>query len=205
MSTSSNNSPGLTGRKVKAVLAGGLVLGIGAAVVLAAWNDSEFATSPFTTGTFELLGSVDGATFSIHDDQTPATLAFSTPVSEMSPGDVLAAPFVLHLSAATTQDGSLTVASAVGSGTAESELTYGLIAVASVAACTPTAVGTEIVAAGTALDAVGTPVTASLARSVDGVVPGADVFTCLQVTASPTLGQGTAAVGTWQFEAVSVP
>lgn len=32
-----------TGRKVRAILAGGLVLGVGAAVVLAAWNDSEFA------------------------------------------------------------------------------------------------------------------------------------------------------------------
>ncbi|WP_427996674.1 SipW-dependent-type signal peptide-containing protein, partial [Xanthomonas hortorum] len=34
-----------TRRKIYAVLAGGLVVGVGSALTLAAWNDSEFATS----------------------------------------------------------------------------------------------------------------------------------------------------------------
>jgi len=34
-------------RRLRAVLAGGLVLGVGAALTLAAWNDAEFATGSF--------------------------------------------------------------------------------------------------------------------------------------------------------------
>ena len=198
-------APAENGRKVKAVLAGGLVLGIGAAVVLAAWNDSEFGTGTFTSGHFDLLGSIDGTTFTDNPVGDPAALSFSAPFDDLAPDDVVAAPFVLHLSTTTTDDASLTVASAVGSGTAEAELTYGIVQVTSVAACTPTATGTVMVAAGTPLDAVGTPVPVPLTQSVDGVAPGADVFTCVQVTASPTLAQDTVAVGTWEFAAVSVP
>ncbi|MEJ7649283.1 MAG: SipW-dependent-type signal peptide-containing protein [Nakamurella sp.] len=41
-------------RKFRAVLAAGLVLGVGGAVTLAAWNDSEYATGTFTAGTFNM-------------------------------------------------------------------------------------------------------------------------------------------------------
>ena len=44
-------------RRVKAVLAGGMVLGIGAAITLAAWNDSEFATGTFSAGHFGIEGA----------------------------------------------------------------------------------------------------------------------------------------------------
>ena len=53
-------------RKVLAVLAGGLVLGVGTAVTLAAWNDSEFATGDFAAGTFVFQGSTDNETFEDH-------------------------------------------------------------------------------------------------------------------------------------------
>src|SRR5690606_31735774 len=51
-------------RMIRALLAGGLVLGVGTAVTLAAWNDSEFASGTFRAGTFDLEGSTDGTTFS---------------------------------------------------------------------------------------------------------------------------------------------
>ncbi|MFN3340157.1 MAG: SipW-dependent-type signal peptide-containing protein, partial [Dietzia sp.] len=38
-------------RKRKALLAGGVVLGLGAAVTLAAWSDDVFANGIFNTGT----------------------------------------------------------------------------------------------------------------------------------------------------------
>ncbi|SFH86076.1 hypothetical protein E3O11_09355 [Cryobacterium levicorallinum] len=44
-------------RRIRAVLAGGLVLGLGAAVTLAAWNDSEFARGSFAASGFNLVGS----------------------------------------------------------------------------------------------------------------------------------------------------
>ena len=46
-------------RKVAALLAGGLVVGVGTAATLAAWNDSEFATSCYSAGNFNFKGHYD--------------------------------------------------------------------------------------------------------------------------------------------------
>ncbi|MFC5929226.1 hypothetical protein D6T64_01470 [Cryobacterium melibiosiphilum] len=196
---------GLRSRRARAILAGGLVLGVGAAITLAAWNDSEFATGTFSSGQFNLVGSVDGLTFDENPVGAPAAVTFTAGFDDLAPSETVAAPFVVHLDATTTDDADLTVASAVGSGTAEAELTYGVVAVASVAACTPTATGTVLVSPGTALDAVEAAPLPSvpLTQSVDGIAAGADVFLCIQVSSSTTLAQDTDAVGLWEFEAIS--
>ncbi|HEY4556978.1 MAG TPA: SipW-dependent-type signal peptide-containing protein [Enteractinococcus sp.] len=49
--------------KIRAIVAGGLVLGFGAAGTIAAWNDSEEATGNFTAGQFGIEGSPDGTNF----------------------------------------------------------------------------------------------------------------------------------------------
>lgn len=197
---------GLRSRKVRAILAGGLVLGVGVAITLGAWNDSEFAQGTFGAGHFNLQGSTDGITFGDHASGSPASLAFSLGFATLSPNDTVAAPFVLHLDNLTTNDAVVSMASATSSGTAATELTYGIVQVASVAACTPTATGTEIVPPGTALNSVTGATTFSLTQSVNlGTDPGADAFLCIQVTASPTIVQDTAAVGTWEFLATSTP
>ena len=180
---------GTISKRVKAILAGGLVLGIGAAVTLAAWNDSEFATGNFAAGTFDMVGSTDGTTFANHTTSPGAPLAFSANFSNLSP--------------ATTSDATVSAFSAVGSGTAAANLTYGIIRVASVAACTPAATGTTVVPAGTAMSSVTGASTFPLVKSVDNVAAGANVFLCIQVTAGGSLAQGTTATGIWQFQAVS--
>jgi predicted ribosomally synthesized peptide with SipW-like signal peptide len=48
-------------RKARAVLAGGTVLGLGAAVTLASWNDSEFVEGLFGTGEFAIESNVYGS------------------------------------------------------------------------------------------------------------------------------------------------
>ena len=200
-----NTSRGLLSRRARAILAGGLVLGIGAAITLAAWNDSEFATGTFTSGQFNLVGSIDGVTFT-ENDVTPADVTFSTNFDNLSPDETVSAPFVVHLDAATTDNADLSVASAVGSGAAEAELTYGIVTVDAFVDCTPVAVGTAtLVAPGTALDAVDATVPLPSVPVTQGVgaAPGADVFLCVQVTSSATLVQNTTAVGTWEFEAIS--
>ena len=73
-----------TSRKIAAVLAGGLVLGIGAAATMAAWTDSQYATSTFTSGVFALESSVDGNNWKKHAASAPATISMDT--SAMSPG-----------------------------------------------------------------------------------------------------------------------
>ena len=62
-------------RKILAVLAGGLVLGVGVAVTLAAWNDSEFATGTFTAGSFNLEGSTTGDTDAAYSDHNVDLIA----------------------------------------------------------------------------------------------------------------------------------
>ena len=192
-----------TNKRVKAILAGGLVLGIGAAVTLAAWNDSEFASGNFAAGTFDMVGSTDGTTFANHTSAPGAPLAFSANFGNLSPNTTVAAPFVVHLTPATTSDATVSAFSAAGSGTAAANLTYGVVRVASVAACTPGATGTTVVPAGTAMSSVTGASTFPLVKSVDHVVAGANVFLCIQVTAGGSLAQGTSATGTWQFQAVS--
>lgn len=192
-------------RRVRALLAGGLVFGVGAAVTLAAWTDSEFATGTFSSGAFNLMGSTDGTNFQDNPSGSPASLVFTADFDNLAPDEVAAAPFALRLTPETTDDAQLTVTTAVGSGVAEPELSYGITLVASAAACTASAVGTTLIPADTPLDSVGVPVPATLLQSVDGIEPGAPIFACIQVTASPDLAQTTAAVGTWQFEAISAP
>lgn len=70
--------------KVRALLAGGLVLGVGASTTLAAWNDSESVTGTVTAGTFELQGSTDGSTYASQD--SPHAVTFS-PDAALLPGD----------------------------------------------------------------------------------------------------------------------
>lgn len=52
-----------TGRKIAAVLAGGLVLGIGAGTTMAAWTDSQQATATFRAGVFQLESKTTASGF----------------------------------------------------------------------------------------------------------------------------------------------
>jgi len=191
-------------RRISAILAGGLVLGVGAAITLAAWNDSEFATGTFTSGQFNMQGSTDGTTFADHASAGGAAAAtFSTGFTALSPGDTVAAPFVLRLDATTTNNASVVASSAATTGTATANLTYKIVTVANVAGCTPAAAGTAtVVPAGTAMTAVTGATPFALAKGTGGAA-GAPVVLCLQVTAGAGLGQNTTATATWGFTATS--
>ena len=52
--------------RLRAVLAGGLVLGIGTTATLAAWNDSEYATTTVTASRFGIVGNTNGGAFTEH-------------------------------------------------------------------------------------------------------------------------------------------
>lgn len=97
-------------RKVGAVLAGGLVLGVGAVLVMAAWNSSEFATGSFATGGFVLEGKTSAeADFKEHPDDKPANLDFILDTSNVSPGDKVTAGFAVRLTENTTFDGTAVI------------------------------------------------------------------------------------------------
>lgn len=181
--------------KVKAILAGGLVLGVGAMVTLAAWNDSEFAQGDFAAGTFNLQGSVDGEDFADHDNPAePAILNFIVPADNLAPGDIVTAPFALRLSEETTNDSVVTVSMADFTNNAAG-LTYTLVQTTTFGNCSAPD-GDVLVSAGTALDTV--PGTPTFLLGMED-----QVNLCFIVTADEDLTQGQTATAVWEFNAES--
>lgn len=169
--------------KIYALLAGGLVLGVGATVVLASWNDSEFATSNFTAGSFVFQGSPDGTTFTDHESEAGAanlTAAFAA--GFLAPGDDVYAPYSLQLDASSTN--AATLAETIDLGDLTGEVTATTRAV--------TSHGCDAAAF-----ADGTPVPTSIAK-------GETIHLCLQVTADADLTQGATGSILWQWAAESI-
>lgn len=150
---------------------------------------------------------MDGTDFFDHESQDEAaTLSFDlTGADNMSPNDVVAAPFVLRLDAGTSYDAEVALTSAaitpVDAVNAQ-HLTYGIVQVDNAAACTPEATGTEIATAGTQLGTVGTTTEFQLAAGTADA-PGAEVTLCFQVTAGPELIQGETTEASWEFVGTS--
>ncbi|GAA2941593.1 hypothetical protein GCM10010458_28320 [Microbacterium luteolum] len=198
-------------RKVLAVLAGGLVLGIGAAVTLAAWNDSEFATGTFTAGSFNLQGSVTSATAGYVDHNVDrgdaaATLAFSLPAATaLSPGDVVYAPLWVRLDGTTSNNATLVPDTiTAGTGGNEANLSYTIRAIAPDAVCDASAAGT-VIASGPTLSALTGATAVPLAKGAAIGTPGTAVQLCFAVTAAATITQGATGSATWEFTATSTP
>lgn len=193
-------------KKIYAVLAGGLVLGVGAAVTLAAWNDSEFATGTFTAGSFNLEGSTTSATlaFAEHPDAgSAAAIAFTTGFDNMAPDDVVYAPFWVRLDAATTSPATLTANAPTATGANIANLSYDVYSIDAAATCDTTATTTgDLVASGTALDAFTGGATVPLAIGA-GTDAGVAAQLCFVVTAGGTLVESGAATATWSFTAES--
>ncbi|HEV7741995.1 MAG TPA: SipW-dependent-type signal peptide-containing protein [Pseudolysinimonas sp.] len=193
---------------IRAILAGGLVLGVGAAVTLAAWNDSEFATGTFTAGTFDLEGSTDGTTFAQHASSgAAATLVFTVAGANLalSPTDKVATPFVVRLATGTTNNGNVVIQTPTSTGTV-SNLTYEVVRVATAGACTTSAVdstGTSLITAGTAITSVAGPNTFGLTKGATLLVPGTAQVLCFKFTAG-AIAQGQTGTVTWQLQATSL-
>lgn len=190
-------------RKVAAILAGGLVVGVGTAATLAAWNDSEYAASTFTAGSFNMQGSTDQTAFSNYATSTGAAgLAFSVPVANLSPGDVVYAPYALRLDAATTNGANVVVDTVTNTGIV-TNLTYGVMSTTA-KGCNASAFtgGTKVIGDGTALNSVGTPTGFTLAKPVASS-DGAPTYLCFKVTAGSGLAQGQTGTVTWKFTATS--
>ncbi|GGC72581.1 hypothetical protein IEU95_14910 [Hoyosella rhizosphaerae] len=86
-------------RKIRAILAGGVVLGVGAAVTLAAWNDSVFVQGDFAVGDFNIQGNVhDGTGWQEYDTAgTAGTMQFVIAPDNLAPGDTVYAPVSLRV------------------------------------------------------------------------------------------------------------
>jgi predicted ribosomally synthesized peptide with SipW-like signal peptide len=197
------------GRKVAAILAGGLVLGVGTMATLASWNDSEFAKATFKAGTFNLEGAVDSlqTNFSEHASAGAAgTLQFSAIYNNLQPGDTVYAPYALRLDKFTTYDGTVAVTSDSMTGSS-SGISYTLFTTAT-PGCSSSSVPTgTIVPANTALNSVGAATQINLSKSTNvGTAAGTAVYLCFKVSAATTgtvMTQGQTVAPTWNFTATS--
>ncbi len=186
-----------TRRKVMAVLAGGLVLGVGAAITLAAWNDSEFATGLFSSGDFGIEGSDDGTTFAEHPSGAPASLTFELDADLLSPGSTVYSLFSVKLISGSDYAASLGLTS-VGSGTIAPNVTYSIADIAGTT-CDATAFGT-----GTVVVPAATPATQASSLPIGTLATLAEQQNyCIAVTTGGSLAQGQSGSITWEFKGTS--
>lgn len=187
-------------RKILAVLAGGLVLGVGTAAVLAAWNDSEFATGTFASGEFNLEGSTTSATEGFTDHATSAgaaLLSYTADASNLVPGDTEYASFWVRLDADTTTDGTLTAAHLETTGLNAEHLAYTITAIGAAATCDATATGT-VLGEGSLANTDTMSGEIALLPGADAA-PGEAAHLCFEVTAGADLIQDESTTATWQF------
>lgn len=202
--------------RVRALLAGALVLGLGASVTLASWTDSNFATGSFGASTFQTESNVTkpydalGA-WSTNDQQPGANLVFEA--ASMSPGTVVYAPVAIRTKAASVAgELVLTAASVTSSGTGDANLgaalRYRVVRSVTCGASSFSGIPAFVVGSDGAKPLTeGQPagvVNSLQAASATG--PGEPTHFCFEVTlpagASNAL-QGQTATATWQFNATS--
>lgn len=118
------NRKRLRNRQIKAILAGGLVFGVGATATVAAWTDTETSKGEFTAGKFNIEVSVDGTNWTT----TNPSMTFSA--TAMYPGQKVYAPVFVRTTDGTTVGGKLTVApnGITGPNAFASALTYRAVA-----------------------------------------------------------------------------
>ncbi|WP_221585953.1 SipW-dependent-type signal peptide-containing protein [Microbacterium sp. G2-8] len=200
-----------TRRKILAVLAGGTVVGVGAAITLANWNDSEFATGTFAAGSFNIEGSLDnGGTdaYAEHDTAATAqqldTVEYVADTSSMVPGEIAYDSFFVRVDAPTTVSGTLAMNGITGTGdVAEYAYDVAAIGVGETCDATTIAAGT-VLGTGAGLDEnTAAAATADLVHDDDTAVAGVPVHLCFAVEASEELTQGATATATWEFQATS--
>lgn len=191
--------------KLRAVLAGALVLGVGSAVTIAAWTDSERASGTFTASVFGLEGSTDGSSFSSHGtNESPAELSFDVTPDALSPGTTVYALFSVRTTAESTDDGTLLLKAEDDNGSGLGQyLTYGVRTVSG------TTCDASAFSDGDAVIDEGQPITASAPESRTQSVQAAagdQVNYCFAITlpaGTSDDAQGTTTNASWQIAGTS--
>lgn len=188
--------------RVRAVLAGALVLGVGGTLTLAAWTDTEYATGQFAASTFGIVGSTNGTDFGDHPTGAPGTLVFASSPGAMSPGVTTYSKFVVKTTPATNVAGTVMLSGATVIGGLGTHLRYGVRVIPVASACNQTSfnAGTTVVATNSALT---DGATAVQTMAVAGGNPVAYCFGVTLPAGTPNAAQGQTATATWVFTATS--
>ncbi|MDN5905286.1 MAG: SipW-dependent-type signal peptide-containing protein [Micrococcaceae bacterium] len=200
MGTHGSTSPERTGgrrAKIRALLIGALVIGVGGATTLAAWTDGENATGTFGTSVFGIQGSTNGSAFAKHPSDAPASLDFAA--TGMTPGDKAFASFDVRTTAGTTIDGTVAVtdATVAGDSAITGNLSYRAAAVPAGTKCSSTVYTGAAQNIGTVF-----PLPAH-AVSAAGANPVRYCFEVTLAAKTPDTAQGKSGSATWVFSATS--
>ena len=202
-------------RRLRALLAGGLVLGVGFSVTLAAWTDTEKATGTFGASIFGVQSSTNGSTWADHPT-TPAALVFTA--GSYSPGVARHAALQLRtIPGSVAGTAGLSAAevtpndSPVGT-TLQSALRLRVVQYSGTAACSADRFTTSpsfVVGNSSTYAALTAPGTASvsLAAAPNAANPGAVTTLCFEVsmpTGTDNSFQGKTVTATWTVNASSV-
>ncbi|MFD6053649.1 SipW-dependent-type signal peptide-containing protein [Agromyces sp. NPDC060279] len=193
---------GVARRRLLAILASGLVLGVGATATLAAWNDAEVGTGGFSASVFvSEAKDTASSSYAQTSDAAPATLTFA--VAGLSPSATATAGLDVRTTAATTVDGQavLTAIAAGGAGTLTAQLDYKVAVLAGTGtACSDSTIYT---------DATFTDTTAAVPAGKSAAITkaaGNVVRFCFQVRMKPTAPstiQGQSGTLKWTVTATS--
>lgn len=195
--------------KVKAVLAGGLVLGVGAAVTLASWTDQAYVDATFGTSSFNIQVDTQGGGEAWVEADTEAAasdLVFSVGVEALVPGGTVYAPVSLQTDPSGSVAGTVTLEGArPGSGADQAlfdALTYTVTELEQGATCADGAVGGTPLVAGRLTDGSAPD---AIALAADG---GDRADLCFAVTLPPEASsntdlQGVTTSALWRFAATS--
>jgi predicted ribosomally synthesized peptide with SipW-like signal peptide len=212
----------------RALLAGGLVLGLGAAATLAVWTDNEWVfggsgsgdgTEPNTPGTgiYKMeqntwTGTAGAASWSDQDTENGGALTFTVDPEKMIPGKTVYSPMQLRtvagsealaVSLAKGIQSELNIGTSSNSTDLYNALSYGVYKGVDKATCEAgnVAVGSVVVAAGSALTAK-SATTFSLAAGTNASTAGTPENLCFALTlpsTAPATLQGLNTVPVWLF------
>ncbi|MBG6085450.1 SipW-dependent-type signal peptide-containing protein [Zhihengliuella flava] len=178
--------------KVRALLAGGLVLGIGVAGTLAAWTDPEYSRGEFTASVFGIVGNT-GTGFAEHTtNASAAQMTFGA--TAMSPGSLAYGYLDVRTTTASTVGGTLTLTGSTPAGAAAitDYLTYRVAVVPTGTTCASATYSGTAVSAGS----VFAPATATVPSA--GSTIRRFCFQVQLATTTPNTAQGQSGTITWQ-------
>lgn len=206
------NRKRLRNRRIKAILAGGLVFGVGATATVAAWTDTETSKGSFEAGRFNIELSVDGTAWTSNP-----SMVFSA--GNMYPGSKVYAKVFVKTTSNTTMKGDVKVSGggidSPGTGIGNS-LAYRAVTQATTVAgiksfnCNgdsfPGVSGPPYVLGGAARIALKTGVESGSTQSLSSAAESVQAY-CFEVAlpdTTPSGAQGSKADHTWTWKATSV-
>lgn len=187
--------------RLRALLAGGLVLGLGVTVTLAAWTDKEHVAAEFKAGTFSIIGSTNGTDYGDHPSTPGAPLNFTLASNAMVPGATVYAMYSVKTKAASV-GGSIQLTAHSGN-----ENGLGAYLEYDVAMIAGTTCNAAAFAEGTSLVGPKSKLTTDAATSTTlpaaGAAPVNYCFAVTLPTNAPNEAQDTVLDGQWIFQATT--